>query len=54
MESFCYLIHKINGRVIRDEDLSDEGIKELIRELSRKGLIMNSLRRWLNSIKKKN
>lgn len=53
MAAFCMLIHKLDGRVIEDSDLSDEGIKELVKELSKRRFSIFQIRGFLKSIKKK-
>lgn len=53
MAAFCALIYRLDGRLIEDEDLSEEGVKELIKELGKKRLLMSKLKEVLRSIKKK-
>jgi len=53
MNSFVVLIDKINGRKIVEEDLTEEGIKEIIAELGRKRFSYANMKAALTRIKKK-
>lgn len=53
MNSFVVMIYKLDGRTIADEDLTDNGIKEIIEELGRKRLGIGLVREFLGSLKKK-
>lgn len=53
LNSFVVLINKINGRIVSNDDLSEDGIKELQKELGQKGLKMDLVRIFLNWVKKK-
>ena len=51
-KSFVTLLHSINGRVLTDEDRTDEGMEQIIKELSTKGLTIGRLRNLLAYVKK--
>ena len=53
MNSFVVMIYKINGNVIDDKDLTDEGIKNIINDLGNKRLTMKIITDFLLSAKKK-
>lgn len=53
MNSFVVLIHKIGDRRIEESELTDEGIKAIIQELSSKGVTMKFVRKILSAFKKK-
>jgi len=53
MNSFIVLIDELNGRKITEEDLTEEGIKEIIEELGRKRFSYLNMKRTLSRIKKK-
>ena len=51
MRSFAYLIRKINGRVINDEDLTADGVDRIIKELS--AAPIGWIKKILAAVKKK-
>lgn len=51
--SFCAMIYKIDGREILDEDLTESGVQEIMKELGRKKFSIFDLRRIMKYIKKK-
>ncbi len=51
MMAFGALIHSVNGRVLNG--LTDEEIKDVLKELSRRGLTVGKVRGFLDHIKKK-
>lgn len=51
MNSFYVLIHKINGKL--NEDVSEEGISDQMKKLSKSGLTMGKVRGFLEWFKKK-
>ena len=53
MRAFIVMIHKIDGRVINDEDLSDDGINDIISELGKKRFSFGIYKSFMNRIKKK-
>lgn len=53
MNSFVVMIHKLDGREILDEDLTEEGIKDIILELGQKRLTITKIREFLLGAKKK-
>ncbi len=53
MNSFVVMIHKIDGREITDQDLTDEGIKDIIKELGHKRLTITKIREFILGAKKK-
>lgn len=53
MRSFVVMIHKIDGFEITDDCLTDEGISDLIKELSKKRLPIKNVFNFLNALKKK-
>lgn len=53
LNSFVVMIRKIDSRDIKDEDLTEDGIKAILNELGKKKLPFISAQRFLNAIKKK-
>lgn len=53
MNSFVVLIDELNGRKITEEDLTEEGIKDIIEELGRKRFSYENMKTVLKRIKKK-
>lgn len=53
MFAFVVLIHKIDGRELTDDQFSEEGMTEIIRELSRKRATYRMICDWLAEFKKK-
>lgn len=53
MMAFVVLIHKIDGREVVDDDLTEDGIKRIIKELSVKRFSFQALQDALSGFKKK-
>jgi len=53
MNSFAVMIYKLDGRLIEDEDLSEEGTKKIIAELGRKRLTIHKMKDIMKAVKKK-
>ena len=53
MRSFVAMIHRIDGREITDQDLTDEGIDAILEELNRKRLTARTVFEFLGAVKKK-
>jgi hypothetical protein len=53
MAAFFMLVNKIDGEKVTDDELTDEGITELIRKLSRNGFGIGLLDSFLELFKKK-
>ena len=51
--SFVAAIKKINGEFITDDQLSDNGISKIIKDLSKKGLTQRLLDSFFEEVKKK-
>lgn len=53
MNSFAVMIHTIDGREVRDEDLSAEGIAKILQDLNRKRMTARVVLEFLSGVKKK-
>lgn len=53
MNSFVAMIHRIDGREVRDEDLSTEGIAKILHDLDRKRMTARTVFEFLAHVKKK-
>jgi hypothetical protein len=53
MNAFAVLIHKIDGQTLREDDLTDEGIVKILRQLSQNRLSIAALTEFLAGFKKK-
>ena len=49
--SFVCLIRRLNGRVIRDEDLTEDGISQLLEEINRTQIPQSKIRAVLDDLK---
>lgn len=53
IRSFVVLIHKIDGVEVKESELTDEGISDIIKKLSEKGFARKLLDSFLDAVKKK-
>lgn len=53
MNSFVCMIKSIDGKLIDDDDLTDDGIKAIIKSLGKKATTYTRMTNYLNSVKKK-
>ena len=53
LNSFVAMIHKINGRPLNDDDMTEEGIRAIIKDLGRKRVSNSVVKNFLNYVKKK-
>lgn len=53
MNAFAVLVHSIDGRIIANSELHQEGIERIIAELGNKGLTIEGMRDFLQDVKKK-
>lgn len=53
VRAFLFMIKKIDGRWLSEDDFSEDGINDLVKELSRKKLEVGIMRRFMERLKKK-